>query len=81
MVVIVCFERYYSDDVCSFSGRLPIEEKYCSTIINDDTPMEYLIPTTSDAGACTTALVDFLALKHNNFVERCRALMAENSQR
>lgn len=80
MVVIVCHKKY-TDDACSFAGRLPVEEMYCSTLINDDIPMEYLIPTTSDAGACTTALVDFLALKHNTFIERCRALVAEKDQR
>ena len=43
--------------------------------------MEYLIPTTSEAGVCTTALVDFLTLTHNNFIERCRGAVAENDQR
>ena len=43
--------------------------------------MEYLVPTTSEAGVCTTALVDFLTLTHNNFIERCRGLVAEDDQR
>ena len=66
---------------CSFfSGRLPVEEKFCVTVISDNTTMEYLVPTTSEAGVCTTALVDFLTLTHNNFIERCRALVGENEQ-
>jgi hypothetical protein len=43
--------------------------------------MEYLVPTTSDAGVCTTALVDFLTLTHNNFIEMCRGVVAENDPR
>lgn len=69
--------------VSSFTliGRLPVEEKYFKAVIDDSTPMEYLVPTTSEAGVCTTALVDFLTLTHNSFIERCRKLVAENDQR
>ena len=62
-------------------GRLPVEEKYFKAVIDDNTPMEYLIPTTSEAGVCTTALVDFLTLTHNTFIERCRTLVSEDDQR
>ena len=65
----------------SFPGQLPVEEKYYTAIIDDDTPMEYLVPTTSEVGVCTTALVNFLTLTHNNFIERCRVLVADNDQR
>ena len=58
-----------------------MEEKFYVAVINDSTKMEYLVPTTSEAGVCTTALVDFLTLTHNNFIERCRSLVAENDQR
>jgi hypothetical protein len=64
-----------------FSGRLPVEEQFYVTVIDDDTKMEYLVPTTSDAGVCTTALVDFLTLTHNNFIATCGALVGENDQR
>ena len=64
-----------------FPGRLPVEERFYVTVIDDNTKMEYLVPTTSDAGVCTTALVDFLTLTHNNFIEKCRALVGENDQR
>ena len=62
-------------------GRLPVVEKYFKAVIDDNTPMEYLIPTTSEAGVCTTALVDFLTVTHNTFIERCRNLVTENDQR
>ena len=62
-------------------GRLPLEERYYIPTIDDDTKMEYLVPTTSEAGVCTTALVDFLTLTHNNFIESCRGLVAENDPR
>ena len=65
----------------TFLGRLPVEEKFYVAVIDDNTQMEYLVPTTSEAGVCTTALVDFLTQTHNNFIERCRALVAENDQR
>ena len=58
-----------------------MEEKFYVAVISDTTTMEYLVPTTSEAGVCTTALVDFLTLTHNNFIERCRTLVAENDQR
>ena len=64
----------------AFLGRCPVEEKYYVATIGDDTPMEYLVPTTSEAGVCTTALVDFLTLVHNSFIERCRGLVEENDQ-
>jgi hypothetical protein len=64
-----------------FSGRLPIEDRFYVTVINDDTKMEYLVPTTSDAGVCTTALVDFLTLTHNNFIAICRAFVGKKDQR
>ena len=64
-----------------YIGRLPVEEKYYVAYIYDNTPMEYLVPTTSEAGVCTTALVDFLTLTHNNFIERCRGLVARDDQR
>ena len=67
---------YTSTNLCL--GRLPVEDKYYVAVIDDETPMEYLVPTTTEAGVCTTALVDFLTIVHNNFIERCRALIAGN---
>ena len=59
--------------------RLPMEEKYLLPAITDDTELEYLIPTTVDEGRCTTSLVDFLVLTHNNFIETCRGLVSSGS--
>ena len=64
-----------------FSGRLPVEDRFYTTVIDDDTKMEYLVPTTSEAGVCTTALVDFLTLTHNNFIEKCIILVGKDDQR
>ena len=62
-------------------GRLAVKEEYCISDITEDTCMEFIVPTTSDAGACTTALVDFLTLTHNNFIASCRSVVAEQDQR
>ena len=53
-------------------ARLQVDEKHLLPAITEDTELEYLIPTTIGAGACTTALVDFLVLTHNSFIEKCR---------
>ena len=37
--------------------------------------------TTAGAGACTTALVDFLTLIHNDFIERCRSLTSSQGKK
>ena len=49
--------------------------------INLETRLDYLIPTTTHAGVCTTALVDFLTLTHNNFIEKCHGLVAGDNDR
>ena len=46
--------------------------------ITDDTELIYLIPTTTEEGTCTTALVDFLVLTHNSFIETCRGIVKEH---
>ena len=51
--------------------RLKVEEKHLLPSFTLDTSLEYLIPTTVGAGACTTALTDFLVLTHNNFIKTC----------
>ena len=52
--------RSYSVLILSSSGRLRVKEEYLVPAITAETPLEYIIPTTTEAGACTTALVDFL---------------------
>ena len=44
------------------------------------TPLEYLIPTTTGAGVCTTALVDFLTLIHNDFIQKCHNIVAKDDK-
>ena len=41
--------------------------------ISGSTSLQYLIPTTSGAGVCTTSLVDFLVLTHNDFIMKCHS--------
>ncbi len=59
-------------------GRMPVKEDDWIPAIGMDTPIEYLVPTTSNAGVCTTALVDFLTLTHNDFIERCQSLISSD---
>ena len=61
-------------------ARLRVEEQYLRPAITADEPLEYLIPTTTGAGACTTALVDFLVLTHNSFIEKCRGIVGEKTK-
>ena len=58
-----------------------MEEHLYLPAITMDTPLEYLIPTTSSAGVCTTSLVDYLTLTHNNFIEKCRDFMVGGDER
>lgn len=53
-------------------GRLPVPESIYVPNITGSTPLVYLIPTTTGQGVCTTALVDFLILTHNDFIQRCQ---------
>ena len=63
------------------TARLRVDEKYLLPSLTLGTPLEYLIPTTTGAGACTTALTDFLVLTHNNFIEKCRGIVMEQYKR
>lgn len=61
--------------------RLCLPNHYYISAITDDVTMEYLIPTKSGAGVCTTSLVDYLIYTHNNFIERCHSVLAEKNQK
>ena len=37
-------------------------------VIDEHTNIAYLIPTTSGEGVCSTGLLDFLVITHNNFI-------------
>ena len=39
--------------------------------ITDDTKLVYLLPTTTGEGICSTSLVDFLVVQHNEFIRHC----------
>lgn len=62
-------------------ARLRIDDDHLLPAFTEDTPLEYLVPTTTGAGACTTALVDFLVLTHNNFIEKCRGIVTDQEKR
>ena len=67
--------------MCSLStDRLAVEKEYLLTEIKDKTPLVYLIPTTMREGRCTTALVDYLVLTHNDFIERCRGIVSQGAE-
>ena len=75
------FGRQFSDShSCThLIGRLPVEEECLMPEITNNTAIEYLIPTTMGKGRCTTSLVDFLVLTHNNFIETSRSLVSSGS--
>ena len=58
-----------------------MEEQYLIPAITDDTPLEFLIPTATGAGACSMAMADFLMLTHNSFIERCRGIVTDREKR
>ncbi len=58
-----------------------MEEEYLVPAIDDDTPLEYLIPTAEGRGACTTALVKYLVLIHNHFIQSCRKIAEKQPER
>ena len=58
-----------------------MDEEYISQDINDTTPLEYLIPTTTGAGACSMALADFLTLTHNSFILKSRTITNKGTAR
>ena len=57
-----------------------MEEQHCLSAITEDVALEYLIPTTSGAGALTSSLVDYLILTHNTFIDKCY-MVKERDQR
>lgn len=61
-----------------YIGRLRLEDQHCLAAITNNVPLEYLIPTTTGAGALTTSLVDYLVLTHNDFIENCSKVAEKN---
>ena len=56
-----------------FAAQLRVEDKYLQHNFGLDTTLDHFIPTTTGAGACTFALVHYLAYVHNNFIDWCKA--------
>ena len=63
-----------------FIDRLVVEEQYLQQEFTFQTHLVYLIPTTMREGRCTTALVDYLVLTHNNFIEKCRGIISQGAE-
>ena len=61
-------------------GRMPVPDNILPQSISGSTSLEYLIPTTSGTGVCTTSLVDFLVLTHNDFIEMCHKAMCKKEE-
>ena len=57
-----------------------MDDQHCLPAITEDTTLDYLIPTMTGAGACTTSLVDFLMLTHNDFIKKCQAIVAKRNE-
>ena len=57
-----------------------MDDEHLIPAIRMDTTLDYLIPTTTGPGACTFALVDYLVMVHNDFMERCRNRLTDSKK-
>ena len=65
-----------------YIARVQIDPEFIRTITWDEsTPLSYLIPTLTDHGACTVALLDLLVGVHNDFVEKCRIQLKKKQKK
>ena len=71
--VLLCF--------CCCLARLRVDGEDLMPDVTMETRLDFLIPTTSGHGRCTTALVDYLVQTHNAFIERCQAVTQEKQKR
>lgn len=62
-------------------ARLRVDGEDLMPDVTMETRLDFLIPTTSGHGRCTTALVDYLVQTHNAFIERCQAVTQEKQKR
>ena len=69
MYAIYLFHAFITNWILA---RLRVDHKYLIPSISLDTKLDYLIPTTTGAGVCTSSLVDFLVCTHNSFIGKCR---------
>ena len=63
------------------SAQILLEVEHCLPAITRDTSIEYLIPTSTGAGALMTCLVDYLIRTHNNFLKFCHEITTESTKR
>ena len=72
---MLCASMFVSEpQICT--ARLRVDKEFLIPVIQWDTTLDYFLPTTTGPGACTFALVDYLVLIHNNFIECCKDLVA-----
>ena len=66
-----------------FLGRIPVPRDILQLMpeLTKETPLDYLIPSTTGNGICTTSLVDYLVQIHNEFIRRCQAIIADEQDR
>ena len=64
-------------------ARVKVEQRFLDDLqnISESTTLQYLIPTTVGPGACSFALVDYLVLQHNNFIEMCQGVAEGDDRR
>ena len=65
METVLALQKYI------YVARLRVDTKYLIPEISKNTKLEYILPTTTGPGVCTTSLVDFLVCAHNEFIEKC----------
>ena len=57
-----------------------VKEEHLLSEFTPETQLVYLIPTTMAKGICTTVLVDYLVLTHNNFIKKCRGIICKETE-
>lgn len=64
-------------------ARIRVGEKLLSELpqVSEDTTLQFLIPTTTGPGVCSFALVDYLIVQHNSFIDMCQVMMSEQDKR
>lgn len=65
------------------TGRIKVEQRLLVELpeVSEDTTLQYLIPTTTGPGICSFALVDYLVVQHNCFMEMCQGVIYEEDKR
>lgn len=66
-----------------FTARVKVKHRFLEKLmcISEDTPLKYIIPTTTGPGTCSLALVDYLVLQHNTFIDWCQKVVVGDDKR